>query len=81
MLDELKSPPSYVNASGCVSVNENPRDWHVKLLTAPLAYRTSARMSTGVTPYSLVYGTEAVLPIERECSSLWLAVASNIDPH
>lgn len=28
------------------------------------AYRTSARTSTMETPYSLVYGNEAVLPVE-----------------
>ena len=33
-------------------------------------YRTSARMSTGATPYSLVYGIEAVLPIEVQIPSL-----------
>lgn len=58
------------------TVCENQREWHVKLFTALLAYRTSARMSIGMTPYSLVYGTEAVLPIERECSSL-LTVGSS----
>ncbi|PKI40928.1 hypothetical protein CRG98_038693 [Punica granatum] len=35
------------------------------LLFALLAYRTSIRTSTGATPYSLVYGMEAVFPIER----------------
>ncbi|KAL6312927.1 hypothetical protein AAG906_030892 [Vitis piasezkii] len=34
------------------------------------AYRTSFRTSTGATPYSLVYGMEAVLPIEFEIGSL-----------
>ncbi|RDX91802.1 hypothetical protein CR513_26159, partial [Mucuna pruriens] len=33
-------------------------------------YHTSVRTSTGATPYSLVYGTEAVLPIEVEIPSL-----------
>ncbi|PKI51045.1 hypothetical protein CRG98_028570 [Punica granatum] len=43
----------------------NYKDWHKMLPYALLAYRTSIRTSTGATPYSLVYGTEAVLPIER----------------
>ncbi|KAK8649492.1 hypothetical protein V6N13_130221 [Hibiscus sabdariffa] len=46
------------------------RDWHEKLPFALLAYQTSVRTSTGATPYSLVYGTEAVLPIEVEIPSL-----------
>jgi len=32
-------------------------------------YRTSVRTSTGAKPYSLVYGTEAVLPFEVEILS------------
>uniref|UniRef100_A0A2N9FGR7 Integrase catalytic domain-containing protein n=1 Tax=Fagus sylvatica TaxID=28930 RepID=A0A2N9FGR7_FAGSY len=34
------------------------------------AYRTSVRTSVGATPYSLVYGMEAVLPVEVEIPSL-----------
>ncbi|PKI39700.1 hypothetical protein CRG98_039913 [Punica granatum] len=37
---------------------------------ALLAYRTSIRTSTGAIPYSLVYGMEAVLPIEVEIPSM-----------
>ena len=33
-------------------------------------YRTSIRTATGATPYSLVYGMEAVLPVEMELKSL-----------
>jgi len=33
-------------------------------------YRTSVRTSTGATPFSLVYGMEAVLPFEVEIPSL-----------
>ena len=33
---------------------------------APHGYRTSVRPFTGATPFSLVYGVEAVLPIEVE---------------
>lgn len=35
-----------------------------------MGYRTSIRTSTGATPFSLVYGIEAVLPIEIEVPSL-----------
>ena len=43
---------------------EISRDWSENLPFALWAYRTSFRTSTGVMPYSLVYGMEAVLPIE-----------------
>ena len=46
------------------------RDWHDMLPYALHAYRTSVRTSTGATPFSLVYGMEAVLPIEVEIPSL-----------
>ena len=41
-------------------------------------YRTTIRISTGVTPYSLVYGCEAVLPVEVEIRSLRVLLESKI---
>ena len=38
------------------------------------AYRTSVKTSTCFTPFQLVYGLEAVLPIECEIPSLQIAV-------
>ncbi|XP_038999872.1 uncharacterized protein LOC120125532 [Hibiscus syriacus] len=49
---------------------ETYRDWHEKLPFALYGYRTTVRTSTGATPFSLVYGTEAVVPIEVEIPSL-----------
>ncbi|RVW66562.1 hypothetical protein CK203_064615 [Vitis vinifera] len=49
------------------------RDFPRLVKEAPFAlwaYRTSFRTSTGATPYSLVYGMEAVLPVEIEMGSL-----------
>ena len=46
------------------------RDWSENLPFALWAYRTSFRTSTGDKPYSLVYGMEAVLPVEIEMGSL-----------
>ncbi|XP_075657361.1 uncharacterized protein LOC142627391 [Castanea sativa] len=53
-----------------VKMIDTYKDWHEYLPFALCAYRTSIRTSTGATPYSLVYGMEAVLPIEVEISSL-----------
>ncbi len=55
------------------------RDWHDMLPYALHAYRNSVRTSTGATPYSLVYGMEAVLPIEVEIPSLRILKESGID--
>lgn len=46
------------------------KDWHDMLPFALHGYKTSVCTSTGATPYSLVYGLEAVLPIEVEILSL-----------
>ncbi|RDX73709.1 hypothetical protein CR513_46645, partial [Mucuna pruriens] len=46
------------------------KDWHDMLPYTLHKYFTLIRTSTGATPYSLVYGTEAVLPIEVEIPSL-----------
>ena len=46
------------------------KNWHEKLPFALHAYRTGIQTSTGATLYSLVYGMEAVLPIEVEILSL-----------
>ncbi|KAK9002759.1 hypothetical protein V6N11_060340 [Hibiscus sabdariffa] len=55
------------------------KDWHKKLSFDLLAYRTSVRTSTGATPFSLVYGMEAVLPIEVEIPSLRVLSELNLE--
>nr|XP_011465143.1 PREDICTED: uncharacterized protein LOC101299390 [Fragaria vesca subsp. vesca] len=50
-------------------VSRNKRDWHERLPEALWAYRTTVRTATGCTPYSLVYGSEAVLPLEIQLPS------------
>ena len=45
---------------------------------APWGYRISIRSSIGPTPYSLVYGMEAVLPIEMGVRSLRTVLESEI---
>ncbi|KAL0461072.1 UNVERIFIED_CONTAM: hypothetical protein Slati_0734400 [Sesamum latifolium] len=45
-------------------VSKSKRDWHEKIGEALWAYRTTHRTATQATPYSLVYGVEAVLPLK-----------------
>ena len=52
------------------------KDWHEMLPFALHAYRTAVRTSTGATPYMLVYGMEAVMPLEVENSPLRVLVDS-----
>ncbi|KAI5347393.1 hypothetical protein L3X38_015272 [Prunus dulcis] len=49
------------------------KDWHERLPEALWAYRTTVCAATGCTPYSLVYGSEAILPLEIQLPSLRVA--------
>ena len=49
-------------------------DWDDKLWAALWAYRTPYKVTTQFTPFQLVYGQEAILPIEFEIPSLWIAI-------
>lgn len=55
------------------------KDWHEILPFALHGYRTSVRTSTGATPYSLVYGMEAVLPIEVKIPSLRVLMEAKLE--
>ena len=57
---------------------ETSWDWSKKLPFALWAYRNSFRTSIGATPYSLVYGMEAVLPVEIEIGSLRVTLEHHI---
>ena len=52
-----------------VKMTNTYKDWHKYLPFALCAYCTSVRTSTNVTPYSLVFGMEAILPAEVEILS------------
>ena len=54
------------------------KDWHEMLPFALHGYQTSVQTSTGATPFSLVYGMEAVLPFEVEVPSLRILAESGL---
>ena len=81
------STPYYPQANGQVEainkvlvtmlrrmIGVHKTNWHTMLFSALWAYRTTVKTSTGFSPFQLVYGLEAVLPIECEIPSLKLAV-------
>ena len=57
---------------------EGYRDWSKYLQFVLWGYRTIVRTSTRVTPYSLVYRCEAVLPVEVEIQSLRVLLETKI---
>ncbi|MCO5593897.1 hypothetical protein L7F22_047916 [Adiantum nelumboides] len=50
--------------------NNRPKDWDRHLNAALWAYRTSFKTTLGYTPYQLVFGKEAILPVEVQLASL-----------
>jgi hypothetical protein len=42
------------------------------------AYRTAYKVTTNATPFQLVYGVEAILPIELEVKSLRIAIEERL---
>lgn len=55
-------------------------DWDEKLLAALWAYRTAFKVATGLTPFKLAFGMEAITPSEFIVPSLRLAIADRLLP-
>jgi hypothetical protein len=87
----LKSSPYYAQANGQAEssnktliklikkkIEENPRRWHEVLSEALWAHRISRHGATKVTPFELVYGQEAMLPIEVNLDAYMLAKQNDL---
>ncbi|KAI3467894.1 hypothetical protein Pfo_024557 [Paulownia fortunei] len=59
-------------------IAKSKRDWHERIGEALWAYRTTFRMPTQATPYALVYGVEAIVPLEQQIPSLRIAVQEGL---
>ena len=55
------------------------KDWHEMLPFGLHAYRIAVRTSTGATPNMLVYGMEAVMPLEVEIPSLRVLIDCKLE--
>ena len=93
MILHKKSSPYHAQANGQaessnkvivkimkVLVSENRSDWEDKLDSVLWAFRTAYKVATGMTPFKLVYGMEAVVPMEYVIPSLRLAVQHRLSP-
>lgn len=88
---EQNSSPYRPNMNGTVeAANKNIKrivqnmaktykDWHELLPFSLNGYRTLVRTSTRATPYSPIYGMEAVLPIKVKIPSLRVIMEADLD--
>ena len=60
-------------------VGDHKSNWYLVIFSALWDYRTSVKISTGFTPFQLVYGLEIVLPIQCQIPSLQLAIELLLD--
>jgi hypothetical protein len=88
----LNSSPYYAQANGQAEssnktlvklikkkIKDNPRRWQVVLFEALWAHHISRHGATKVTPFELVYGQEAVLPVEVNLGAYRLAKQNYLD--
>jgi hypothetical protein len=82
----LNSSPYYAHANGQAEssnrtfinlltnkMSDNPKHWHKILSGALWAHRISKHSATKVSPFELVYGQEAVLPVEISLNAVRFA--------
>ncbi|XP_026410482.1 uncharacterized protein LOC113305681 [Papaver somniferum] len=63
------------------TVEDHHREWNEQLPLAVWAYKISKLSSTGASPYSTVYGEDAILPAEIAIPSARVAVPSHTTPY
>jgi hypothetical protein len=56
------------------TVNKHKTNWHHMLFSTLWDYRTAVKTATSFTPFHLVHGVEATLPIECEIPTLRTAI-------
>ena len=57
-------------------VAQHRQDWEMMLHSTLWAFRTTYKLATGFSPFRLVYGVKAVMPMEFAVPSLRIAVVA-----
>ena len=56
------------------TINAAHSNWHIMLYPALWVYRTNVKTVTGLSPFQLIHGVEAITPVECEISSLKITI-------
>ena len=91
-IQHKKSTPYHPQANGTVEAfnkilehaltkvcNANREDWDLKILVVLWAYHTTCKRLMRKTPFILVYGKEAVMPIEYIVPSMHIVAVTSMD--
>ncbi|XP_074270212.1 uncharacterized protein LOC141593157 [Silene latifolia] len=74
--------PQFFNKTLCnllrKVVAKSKLDWHERIGEALWAYRTTYKTPTQATSYMLVYGVEAVLPLQMQIPSLRISIQEEL---
>lgn len=89
-----KSTPYYRQAKGTIEAfkkvlgtaltkvcNEQRSDWDLSVPIVLRAYRKTCKKLMGHTPFLLVYGVEAMMPMEYIVPSLCIAMLTSMTDH
>jgi hypothetical protein len=63
------------------TLQENKKSWHDKLVFSLWADRLTTKRSIGMSPYQLVYGTEAVFPTSLGVPVMKLLQEVQVEPN
>jgi hypothetical protein len=63
------------------TLQENNKSWHNKLVFALWVDRISTKRSIDMSPYQLVYGTEAIFPLSLGVPVMKLLQEAQVEPN